>query len=536
MPIRTELPTRVVYVGTDKEHDPPRLHLGNREKAAYIALSYCWGGPQRHQTERNRIERYMHTLPVEELPKSLQDAILLTRALGFQYIWIDSLCIIQDCDEDKDREITKMANIYKNAVLTISAATAESCDDGFLGVQEKRVQLLQQNAIKLPINCLNGAIGSVLLYPSRSLFRNTDELVAIEKRAWTYQEQLLSRRVVSFFEDAMEWSCYSCHLSDDRLGNDELGATDPAYLELTKPSYERSYGMGQLLRVLPRHERKSPKELETLSLFWQRAVFEYTLGSLSNLDDRLPAIAGIASEFYKMTGDVYIAGLWKSCLIRDLQWRTRRQLYESSNNTGRNDFKYDAPTWTWASVHDCVIIFSSAQHDIDSDRVEIIDCKVNRVSASAPFGSVNGGELKIRAPIKFVSDREVEEVLNPTHLDDEKLDELLRLKQSSAMFIGGIFYDMRSRRHGDEPTTLRGGAALPIKSTGIWCLGLSRHADLNYESSGLALAKRADGLFERIGLFQIYVGDNWHDYGAVEQHELRTSWGDDYVVTTVTIV
>jgi hypothetical protein len=429
-----------------------------------------------------------------------------------------------------------MANIYKNAVLTISAATAESCDEGFLGVQEKRVQLLQKNAINLPINCLNGAIGSVLLYPSRSLSRDTDRLVAIEKRSWTYQEQLLSRRVVSFFEDAIEWSCYSCHLSDDRLGNDELGATDPAYLESTRPSYERSYGVGQLLRLLPRHEIKSTEELATLSLFWQRAVFEYTLGTLSNLDDRLPAIAGIASEFYKKTGDVYIAGLWKSCLIRDLQWRTRRPLYESSNTFGSNDFKYDAPTWTWASVYDCVIIFSSAEYDIDSDRVEIIDCKVNRVSASAPFGSVNGGELKIRAPLKFLSDREVEEVLKLTRLSDKALDEMLRLKQSREVFIGVIFPDMRSRRHGDEPTTLRGGAALHIESTGVWFLGLSKHADLAYESSGLALAKRADGLFERIGVFRIFVGDNWLKYGTTQRDELRLSWGDDYLVTTVNIV
>lgn len=521
MPIRTELPTRVVYVGTDDEQDPPRLYSGNGEIAGYVALSYCWGGYQRHQTEKNRIERYMDALPLKELPKSLQDAIILTRALGIRYIWIDSLCIMQDCDEDKHREITRMANIYKNAIFTISAARAKSCEEGFLGVQNKRVSLLRVS-IKLPMNCLNGAIGSVVLYPSRVQFRYNDGIVPIARRSWTYQEKLLSRRVVSLFEDAMEWSCYSCHLSDDRLGSDELGATDSGYLNVTKDLFERSHHLWQLLRLYSKQKHISPKDLRNLSILWWRAVQEYTLGSLSNLDDRLPAIAGIASEFHSMTGDVYIAGLWKSHLIRDLQWRTCPQFYELPNDTGNRDPKYDAPTWTWAFTHECTIWMSSKHYDLDSDRVEIIDCKVNLVSAFAPFGSVNGGELKIRAPLKFLNGREPEDMLG--------------LKGNNRGSIGGVLFDGRSRRHVNELTSLRGGEASPIESTEVWFLGLSKHADLTYEPRGLALTKRADGLFERIGLFEIYVGDDWLEFGTAELDELRSSWGDDYVVTDVTTV
>jgi hypothetical protein len=103
-------------------------------------------------------------------------------------------------------------------------------------------------------------------------------------------------------------------------------------------------------------------------------------------------------------------------------------------------------------------------------------------------------------------------------------------------FIGRIWFDRISWRHADELTSLRDRAAPHIESTGIWFLGLSKHADINYESSGLALAKRADGLFERVGLFRIDDGEDWLEYGTAELDELRSSWGDDYVVTTVTIV
>jgi hypothetical protein len=162
------------------------------------------------------------------------------------------------------------------------------------------------------------------------------------------------------------------------------------------------------------------------------------------------------------------------------------------------------------------------QYNLDSDRVEIIYCKIIQVSISAPLGAVNGGELEIHAPLKFLSDREVKE--------------MLAQRCSDSKSIGVLFLDQRSQRHADELTALHGGAAPLIEPTGVWFLGLSKHVDLTYEYSGLALAKRADGLFERIGIFEIYVGDRWLKYGTAERDELRSSWGDDYVVTTVTIV
>ncbi|RII15207.1 hypothetical protein CUC08_Gglean003674 [Alternaria sp. MG1] len=524
MPVRTELPTRVVYVGTDDGNDPPRLYSSNGEIAGYVALSYCWGGSQRHQTERSRIERYTHALPLEGLPKSLQDAILLTRALGIQYIWIDSLCIIQDCDEDKHREMARMANIYKNTIFTISAARAKSCHEGFLGVQDKRVLLLQ-TSIQLPMNCLNGAIGSVLLYPTRTQFGR--EHTPIDKRAWTYQEQVLSRRLVSFFDNAVEWTCPSCHLSDDRLGTDETNVTNPAYKKTLAPLSGRSSFVSRGLYLVSKWRDKLLETRATLPPFWWGAVQEFALGSLSNLDDRLPAIAGIASEFHDLTGDVYVAGLWRSHLIKGLQWVVWEQLEEPSDNTGNKDIKYNAPTWTWASVHGYGIRAPTKRYDLDSNRVEVIDCNVNLVSLSAPFGSVNGGELKIRAPLKCLSYRQIEETMIMYHSVEDR---------DGGGFIGRIFFDRRSWRHADELTTLRGGAAPHIESTEIWFLGLSKHADLSYEFSGLALAKRADGLFERVGHFQIYVGDEWLRHRTAEKDEFRASWGNSYVVTTVTIV
>lgn len=331
--------------------------------------------------------------------------------------------------------------------------------------------------------------------------------------------------MVSFFDNAIEWTCPSCDLSDDRLGIDEIDVTDPAYTDILAPLSGRMNYVSKVLYMVSGWRNEFLETLASLHIFWWRAVYEYTLGSLSNLDDRLPAIAGIATEFQILTGDVYIAGLWESHLISDLQWYVVPERLEALlENTGNKDFKYAAPTWTWASIHESTIrgLRSGRAHNRhDPDRVEIIDCKVNLVSPSAPFGSVNGGKLKIRAPLKFLSHRQIKE---------------MALCYGGGKYIGAVFFDWISWPHAVELTTLRGRAAPDIESTGVWCLGLSKHADLNYEFSGLTLAKRAYGLFERIGVFQIYVGDDWLEYGAAEKHELRASWGDDYVITTVTIV
>lgn len=88
------LPTRVVQVG-DAETPPKLLHTqGNR--ADYIALSHCWGAEQNLTTTKATLTERMEGIPWRILPKTFQDVLTLAREFGFAYVWIDSLCILQD--------------------------------------------------------------------------------------------------------------------------------------------------------------------------------------------------------------------------------------------------------------------------------------------------------------------------------------------------------------------------------------------------------------------------------------------------------
>ncbi|KAK8103123.1 hypothetical protein PG984_016269 [Apiospora sp. TS-2023a] len=129
-----ELPTRVVDLGPPHSTDPPRLYTSTPgEKAPYIALSHCWGGAIPSSTvTSNLATRIKHGLPLDQLPRNFLDALAVTRALGLRYLWIDSLCIIQDSPSDWSVEAGKMALVYAGAAVVVSALEARASTVGFL--------------------------------------------------------------------------------------------------------------------------------------------------------------------------------------------------------------------------------------------------------------------------------------------------------------------------------------------------------------------------------------------------------------------
>ena len=98
-----------------------------------MTLSYCWGqhGQKFVLTKQNKVQ-FLAGIEIEQLDVSIRDAIKVTRELGFRYLWIDALCIVQDDDMEKAREISRMYKIYINAVFTIIASRSRSVTEGLL--------------------------------------------------------------------------------------------------------------------------------------------------------------------------------------------------------------------------------------------------------------------------------------------------------------------------------------------------------------------------------------------------------------------
>lgn len=329
----TLLPTRVLDVGVDGDgsSEDVRLHVSSTgECGRYIALSYCWGTCTQTRTVKDNLSDHIQSITVANLPQTIQDAVRVTRELKIRYLWVDALCIVQDSlDDDWPREAGRMPEIYKNAVVTISAAAATDSSQGFLQHRQS-VLMSQMQACRLPVykfGSENGEgeeedatdaenIGEVFVTQDSELGYNIKDFDEenINTRAWTLQEMWLSPRLISFGSGLPQWIC----LKHERTyGIDEI---TPRY------SWDKEHQVRRQIfteaddnAIVVRNEQNQPDSTDYLRQ-WTSLSINYSRRNLTVKTDKMAAIAGIAKEFGKLLNDEYVAGLWKSSLPESLLW------------------------------------------------------------------------------------------------------------------------------------------------------------------------------------------------------------------------
>jgi hypothetical protein len=130
----TKLPTRILDLSPLESNDVQKLRLyePDREYAPYACLSHCWGPPdlQPVRLTKSEISGYKENINLDSLPNTFREAIQFVRLLDIRYLWIDSLCIIQDDEEDWEKESMLMCSIYQGSTLTISAVVSSNCSEG----------------------------------------------------------------------------------------------------------------------------------------------------------------------------------------------------------------------------------------------------------------------------------------------------------------------------------------------------------------------------------------------------------------------
>jgi hypothetical protein len=132
------LPTRVIDVGTLEGKEEPFLYVSNSQTSRYIALSHCWGTKPMLKTTIETLQARLSRIPISSLPRTLRDAVVICRKLGVRYLWIDSLCIIQDSKEYWRQEAAQMSRVYKNAFITISALSSANSNEGCFKTRDIR--------------------------------------------------------------------------------------------------------------------------------------------------------------------------------------------------------------------------------------------------------------------------------------------------------------------------------------------------------------------------------------------------------------
>ncbi|RYP51581.1 hypothetical protein DL768_003088 [Monosporascus sp. mg162] len=462
----------------------------------YAALSYCWGGEQVHKTTTENLPRYSLNVQWENLPKTIQDAVKVTAALDIEYLWVDSICIVQDDDDDKAREIADMPNIYNGATVTIVAATAKTAKDGFL--QDRDPHTLMGSAFSLPFRCPNGRIGSVYLSKIGSL--GFDE--HIDTRAWTLQETYLSTRLLRFGNKQCSLMC-QCSPSKPRIVDGwKLGQEyDVRHIEniiflstlnveddvpALKHHYKSTYGTDLEYDV-------DAREMVYWDLIdmWRDLVEAYTTRSLSVPEDRCLAISGVADRIAPILKTGYVAGHWEKFLPADLLWNV-----ETPQPKPR---AYQGPSWSWTSVNGSVL-FYMADRDVSLE-VQKVDTQL--YSPKAPFGAVKQGTLRVcgEAHKTLFS----KSILSNMFWPDTQETNFLGSRAGGSMSEPG-YGGLEAKESTEKPTE-------PSEQVVLYFLEIrSPGSGIGSGSIGLVLQERSPSSspsgFSRIGLYDFTVQPN----------------------------
>jgi hypothetical protein len=361
------------------------------EHGEYVALSHVWGIGKGPKTTKENLQSHLKGIAWSTLPRAFQEAVVFTRALGIRYLWIDSLCLIQDDIQARLEESVRMDEIFGSAFLAIAATSAT--DSSMQPLFPAKTQ-----PFKIQATDNKGQLSKIYVreQPSHYSFKapfdegshmNEWELpfniseeanlhTPLLKRAWAYTERLLSPRILHFTKSEMILECregYSCECGriddttfDSRTTDSikqEFGRliseanTRPHINGNGNPLDRRIDGMTSQLAgtTIASSSSEILRRREDALQLWSYIITEFTARHMT-YDERLIAIAGIAKPLLPAMQSGYIAGQWTFSTL-GLLWypndstRCRRAKAMEGQNI---------PSWSWASCEGSPIFFDNA--------------------------------------------------------------------------------------------------------------------------------------------------------------------------------
>ena len=378
-------PTRLIEVRANSSNCELRLYSTSSGpiKEPYMTLSHCWGKSQFLRLTTSTHDRLQKGFALAELPPTFQDAIMVTRALGINFLWIDALCILQDSIVDWQHEATMMSQVYSNSICNMSALDAQDSTGGLF---------FDRETSNIPYctftSCRKFKRKRIYEFASADLWSDSVQHAPLTRRAWVLQERLLAPRVLHFGKRQLFWEC------------NELRACEvyPRGMHTTfgDNSYSDKYVKKSFTAILQGgsdNTMTSSKMHET----WKDLVQHYSKCNLTMSGDKLVAISGIVKRLQPLFKTDYLAGLWRDDLLEQMLWHVDSNDAKRRFLAGEKRPEYRAPSWSWASM-DAPIqpranLFSNKHHI-----ATIIEARVTPVTDDIT-GQIKGGYIRLRAPL-----------------------------------------------------------------------------------------------------------------------------------------
>ncbi|KAH8728250.1 heterokaryon incompatibility protein-domain-containing protein [Phaeosphaeriaceae sp. PMI808] len=353
-------------------------------RTPYLSLSHCWGGARFLTLTHANLLQFQTAIPVAELTAVFQDALYVAFQLGIPYVWIDSLCIIQDSATDWEHESQLMGEVYKGAVCNLSASAFKT---GALGFSTERSSNLS-SVLPLQIDTQNGSFSTSAACPEDAQFYMLEASVlhghpweeilsgSLFERAWVLQEQVLALRILHFGKSEMFWEC------NEAFANETWAS---GWTKLPREWRDDDDHVYEALRIMGdafrHHKQQNPLwqfmvedlgSVESSDGLWRRIVRDYSARSLTYAKDRLPALNGVATEFRVMhEHGQYLLGQWSDDLVLGLLWSQTRPFPSSANTLAWPQI----PSWSWSSLNAPIDWYIYDSH-VDSQQDPTSLCKI----------------------------------------------------------------------------------------------------------------------------------------------------------------
>lgn len=331
----------------------------------YLTLSHCWVKEQFVTLLESNLLEFLQHIDENALTQTFRDAIHTTRMLGFQYIWIDSLCIKQGDNEDWEKECMNMAVVYGNSSLNIAAIDAEDGTEGLLYHDRPILSPCCKALITVPKAKSPAQIWDFMPYLFDELLYQDRHLAG---RGWVFQEAELAPIMLRFGRDEISWHCREM---------------------LTCESFPKGF-QGFIVGRNSMFTDLTPYDAER----WRDLIHHYSCCELTYEKDKLVAISGLARIYGEKITSRYLAGVWEIDLLDNLTW-TLNQRYTKRGTIKRPE-TYRAPSWSWPSV-DGAAMFENNVVDRAWTRqyhVTVVDVSVTLVSEDL-YGEISDDHLQL---------------------------------------------------------------------------------------------------------------------------------------------
>ena len=506
----------------DVDSSKPCLVVPRGVKAKYVALSHCWGGRISNLLTTKTLATFQVALPYSSLPANFRDAIAIAKELGIKYLWIDSLCILQDSKSDWASESKKMGNIYRNATITISAEASTGSTAGIL--RRASGQASPLGSVLLRISSEEDAkVSAERRHFYEEDLRSLDIDSPLSRRGWVLQEAILSSRILYYGNKSIFWKCRS---GVEAANGVPAGAATPSYRYL------------EVSAVIHQDDRqtsgcKVDSVVEVLEDYY-KIVSAYSHRQLTFGSDKLVAFSGLSQLLQPTIDSSYLAGIWSGDINHGLLW------YQDTESC-KHVQPYRAPTWSWAVTDEPIIMATPDREPSELD-MRLLEYKVVPRDSSNTFGEMIFAQITVDGfTMPLIRSKQMVEFLHPEDtigncFFDEQgqegreemgfADTYTSIIPVSSPNDGGdeFLLSVKTRHGQEEDWTIEHNSFSPVTYVALFVKVDVPHSQEALWAHGLVLREvsvdsSSNNTFERVGYFRIDYKYAWNLAPRLEENK-----------------